>query len=137
MALSCRQKLIFYLDGKTPALSEIHSKYILETDERLEVFKSNDAKRTRNAIRITSTRSKSHMIVQAIEEKLKGIHRIQLPLKVLMPQSKQGEQSDFKKWANTHFDELVVGELARLTDTVIRKTSRGSVCFAWNVCSSY
>jgi hypothetical protein len=101
----------------------------VDREERLEIFRSNDSKRSRNAIRITSTRTKCHFVLQEIEQALKGIHRIQLPLKALMPQPKQGEQSDVKKWAKTYFGESVIKELARLTNTEIRKTAGCSVCF--------
>jgi hypothetical protein len=114
-------------DGRKSPLSDIHSKYIVDRDERLEIFRSNDAKRTRNAIRITATRTKSYQIVQEIEQTLKSIHRIQLPLKALVPKQRQGKQSDVLKWVNTQFDGSVIKELARLTNTVIRKTSGGSV----------
>lgn len=128
------KNLIVYTDGRTSPLSLIHSKYIIDREERLEIFRSNDAKRSRNAIRITSTRKKSYLVVQEVEQTLKGIHRIQLPLKVLMPKTKQGKQSDVWKWLNTHFDDSVIRDLARLTNSDIRKTSGGSVrfieCFA-------
>jgi len=108
-------------------LNEIHSAFIVDKEDRLEVFRSNDTKRSRNAIRITSTRLKGNLIVQEIERKLKGIHRIKLPLKALMPASKQDEQSNFNTWVKAHFDESMMAELARLTGTDIRKTPRGSV----------
>ncbi|KAG0651571.1 hypothetical protein D0Z07_1726 [Hyphodiscus hymeniophilus] len=123
------QDLDLLLGGRRSALDKLHSTYIFETEERLEIFKSTDAKRSRNAIRITSTRTKSYSIVESLEEELKPIHRLELPLNSLMPQSKK-EQSNFSKWANTHFDELVVKQLARLTDTKIQKTSQGSLLIA-------
>ena len=109
-------------------MSAIHSKHIVEKEERLESFKSKDIKRSRNAIRITTTRIKSYAIVRDLERTLKGIHRIQMPLKALMPTLEKGEKSDFRKWVDTQFDDSVIEEVARLTNTDIRKTSSDTVC---------
>jgi hypothetical protein len=103
----------------------------------LEVFRSHDAKRSRNALRITSTREKCYLAIQEIELALKGIHRIQLPLKVLMPQAKEGEDSDIRKWVNAQFSDSVINEIARITSCEILKTSGGLVCSAkvlWSFC---
>jgi hypothetical protein len=121
-------RLTKYIGGASSPLSSIHSKYIVEKKERLESFKSKDTKRSRNAIRITTTRIKSCAIVWDIERTLKGIHRVQIPLKALMPTPKKGEKSDFRKWIDAQFDDSVIEEVARLTNTDIQKTSSDTVC---------
>jgi hypothetical protein len=59
------------------------------------------------------------LVVEEIDRVLNGIRRIRLPLKALM---EEGEKSDFRKWVNTQFDDSVIEELGRLTNTDIRKT---------------
>ena len=46
-----------------------------------------------------------------------------------MPQPKKGQENNFQKWADAHFDNAKIKEVGRLTNTDIKKDTEGLVRF--------
>ncbi|KAM3073003.1 hypothetical protein ACMFMG_008722 [Clarireedia jacksonii] len=92
-------------------LESISANYLFSELEKIEVF------RKREVVRITSNREKAALIVLEIEDALRHITRILVPLRPIFPRSKD------KGLEKRHSSELILRTIGQLTDTEIEKIS--------------
>ncbi|RFU30645.1 hypothetical protein B7463_g5681, partial [Scytalidium lignicola] len=103
------------LGGLRSPLAIISEEYITGDLEKIEAFKS------RGVIRITTTRQKSNIIIQKVEEKLQSIRNLEVSLENLVPPAKRADAEQLKEWTNSNLDDVVLSELSRLTRTDIAR----------------
>jgi hypothetical protein len=101
-------------------------------EEKIEIFLS------RSAIRVTTPHFKKNLIVQAVEEALKGIEKRQLALGDIYPVS-LGKPVGGKlhRWAQRNFDDVTLQELGRLTSTSILRKTKHRVCVLFRFRGGY
>ncbi len=95
----------------------IHSDLLTDDNENLEIFTDRDA------IRVTTVHAKKQWIVQAFQSSLDRIRRHTISLRSLVPSYVKGKD----KWIYRYFDNAVLQEVARLTNTSITRKSKSMV----------
>jgi hypothetical protein len=109
--------------GDNSVLSSIRSKYLILEGENLEAFPS------RSVIRVTTTHAKKNLITEAVEEAVKTIEKRKFALGDLYPASLgTPTASRLKTWARRHFDDEVLQELSRTSNSSISRKSKHKVC---------
>ncbi|RKF65754.1 hypothetical protein GcC1_116012 [Golovinomyces cichoracearum] len=112
------------LSGKPSHLQKFHDDVLIMQDEALEVFRS------RNVIRITTTKTRKYRILQEIE-KLVGLINIRIiPLSDLKSVSdvKQQTKSKLDEWTVNTFNDRTLTELKRMTGVTIRREAHSKIC---------
>lgn len=111
-------------------LSGIRNKYLILEGENLEAFPS------RSAVRLTTTHAKKNLIVEAVAEAVKSIEKRRLALGDLYPASLGTPTTTrLKNWARKNFDDEVLQELSRTSNSSISRKSRhrvGGIRFYWS-----
>ncbi len=108
--------------GDKPVLSRIRNKYLILEGEHLEAFPS------RSVVRLTTTHAKKNLIVEAIAEAVKSIEKRKLALGDLYPASLGTPTTTrLKSWARKNFDDEVLQELSRTSNSSISRKSKHRV----------
>lgn len=97
----------------------IAAEHIGGEDERIDGFRS------RHTIRLTTTRQKSELIINEIEQTLGNIRREDVSLSDLMPPGHNWRQ--LQKWVDSHFNDSTIKDLSRMTNTEIQLLSKKRV----------
>jgi hypothetical protein len=113
------QILILEIGGSRPVLGLIAAEHIGGDDERIDGFRS------RHAIRITTTRLKSEVIVNEIERTLKNIRREKIYMGDLMTPGYSWVQ--LRQWAEAQFNSSIIKDLSRMTNTEIEHLRKRTV----------
>jgi hypothetical protein len=96
--------------------------HLVHDGENLEVFLS------RSVIRVTTPHFRKTLIIQAIEEALKGVEKRRLALGDLYPASLgKPNARKLQKWVQRNFDDASLQELGRLSGTSISRKSKHKV----------
>ena len=105
------------LAGVTSELNSLRLEYLMREEERLEAFLP------RGVVRVTTTHAKKRLIVQAIEEAVKGIQKKKIALAHLCLEADPTKlpTRQLKRWAMENFGDDVLQELALLTSTTITR----------------
>jgi hypothetical protein len=108
--------------GDRSVLSGIRNKHLILEGENVEAFPS------RSVIRLTTTHAKKNLIVEAVAEAVKRIEKRKLALGDLYPASLgTPTTSRLKTWARRHFDDEVLQELSRTSNSSISRKSKHRV----------
>ncbi|CZR51415.1 uncharacterized protein PAC_01291 [Phialocephala subalpina] len=102
------------LFGHNSILNTIHTTYLPNAEERLEVFRS------RNTIRVTTTHAKKYAIVDAIQQAVDSIKRGTFNLNGLIPRG--ADSKKLEEFMETHFDDAALARLSEITNTKIVRT---------------
>jgi hypothetical protein len=103
-------------------LSGIRAKHLILEGENLEAFPSRDV------IRVTTTHGKKNLLVEAVEEAVKGVQKKRLALGSLYPTSLGTPTvTQLRKWARKNFDDEVLQELSRMSGTSISRKAKHKV----------
>jgi hypothetical protein len=97
----------------------IAAEHIGGEDERIDGFRS------RHTIRLTTTRQKSELIINEIEQTLGNIRREDVSLSDLMRPGHNWRQ--LQKWVDSHFNDSTIKDLSRMTNTEIQLLSKKRV----------
>lgn len=103
------------LFGHNSVMNTIHTTYLPNAEERLEVFRS------RNTIRVTTTHAKKYAIVDAIQQAVSGIQRRVINLNGLIPRDTDSKK--LEAFMETYFDNATLARLAEITNTKIDRTN--------------
>jgi len=104
-------------EGKPSTLAAIFSDLLAGESESIEIFRS------RGVIRVTTLQYKRDVVVQAVEEAVKSIRREEIHLSDLYPASYSNKHKNrtLGRWIEKNFDDSVLLELSRITDTEIER----------------
>ncbi|KAH8597711.1 mitochondrial inner-membrane-bound regulator-domain-containing protein [Bisporella sp. PMI_857] len=105
--------------SEVSTLAKISSKYITSKDESIEVFRSH------NYLRVKTTRAKSQLISEEIQNAILRIQRRKIEVEDLMTLVKKPKLPEVKKWTDAHFDEHVLDALGKMTRTTISTSNKG------------
>ena len=111
-------------EGKPSTLATIFSDLLAGELESIEIFQS------RRTIRVTTFQYKRAVVVQAVEEAVQGIRREEIRLGDLFPAnySSKHKNRNLARWIEKNFDDSVLLELSRITDTQIERLPDFKVC---------
>ncbi|TQS34859.1 hypothetical protein Golomagni_04745 [Golovinomyces magnicellulatus] len=112
------------LSGEPSHLQKFHDDVLIMEDEALEVFRS------RNVIRITTTKTRKYRILQEIERLvgLINIRKISLGDLMPVPNVKQQTTSRLSQWIVKNFNDRTLTELKRMTGVTVRREAHGKIC---------
>jgi hypothetical protein len=102
--------------GSFSVLSGVRTKHLILEGENLEAFPS------RNVIRVTTTHAKKGLLIEAVEEAVKGVRKKRLALGTLYP-TFLGTPTGTKlrDWVQKTFDDECLQELSRMSGTSISR----------------
>ena len=103
-------------------LSRIRNDHLILEGENLEAFTSRDV------IRVTTTHAKKDLLVKAVEEAVRTVHKRKVALGSLYPTSLGPPTANkLRRWARKNFDDDLLQELSRMSGTSLSRKANQKV----------